>query len=260
MIVRKNLGDFCGAMKYFFYYEYELPPGVGFSLFGGGHLLWLLGLAAAMGGCVWWFCRMGKPRRMQRIVSLIPLVLEAARLVYLALRGYLTVYELPLHLCGLAVFLCALDAFTRWDWLGQVLYGLCMPGAVLALLFCDWAMYPLASFVSINSFLSHGLLTLVPILGLVSGKIRPAPRKIWKPFAFLAVTVPLIYLFDWAFSANYFFLRVPAPGSPLEWMAGFLGNPGYLLGYFVLLVLAECALFLPWGLRHKQTEQVHETE
>ena len=70
------------------------------------------------------------------------------------------------------------------------------------------------------------------------------------------MTVPLIYLFDWVFSANYFFLRVPAPGSPLEWMAGFLGNPGYLLGYFVLLVLAECALFLPWGLRREKSGPV----
>lgn len=171
-------------------------------------------------------------------------------------RGYLTIYELPAAPCAAwRCFCCALDAFTRWDWLGQVLYGLCMPGAVLALLFCDWAMYPLASFVSINSFLSHGLLTLVPILGLVSGKIRPAPRKIWKPFAFLAVTVPLIYLFDWAFSANYFFLRVPAPDSPLEWMAGFLGNPGYLLGYFVLLVLAECALFFALGPAARKSRQ-----
>ena len=67
--------------------------------------------------------------------------LEVYRIAVLALIGKMSLYQLPLHLCSMAGFLCCLHAFFKWDWLGQVLYTLCLPGTVLALLFPDWVRY-----------------------------------------------------------------------------------------------------------------------
>ena len=43
------------------------------------------------------------------------------------------------------------------------------------------------------------------------------------------------------------FVNVPSPGSPLEWLASFLGNPGYLAGYAVLMLL--CMVLMDAGYR-----------
>ena len=235
-------------MDYFFRYESEIPRGSGFLLFGRAHLVWLSAIAAAIfTGCVW--IRRLPPqsqRRMLQLVGRFALAMEVLRIYYLLWRGYLTVYELPLHLCGLAVFLCAADTFWDWDWLQQVLYGLCLPGAVCGLLFCDWTRYPLWNFTNLHSFVIHGTLVLYPALAMACGRLRPRRGGIKKTGWFLLAITPPIWLFDQLTGANYLFIRVPSPGSPLEWMAQRLGNPGYLLGYFALVAAVECCLFLPW--------------
>ena len=47
-------------------------------------------------------------------------------------------------------------------------------GAMAALLFPDWTRYPLFNYMHINTFLIHGLLVLVPVLVLTSGRYRPS--------------------------------------------------------------------------------------
>lgn len=250
-MIEGKIGGIGEIMKYFFDYQSELPAGVGFSLFGPTHLLWLGILTVIGGACLYFYRRRGCPRGMLLAVGLTPLALEVLRLAYLAVRGYLTVWELPLHLCGLSVFLCAVLALTRWDWPGQVLYGQGMPGALLALLFCDWTAYPAFSFVSANGFLSHGCIVLTTVLALVGGRIRPALHKIWVPFAFLLVVVPPVWWFDRAFGVNYFFLLRPAPDSPLDWLPFPGGSACYLLGYFGMALAVEFLLFFPWKVRKK---------
>ena len=43
------------------------------------------------------------------------------------------------------------------------------------------------------------------------------------------------------------FVMCLPPGSPLEWLASFLGNPGYLAGYAVLMLL--CMVLMDAGYR-----------
>ena len=74
-----------------------------------------------------------------------------------------------------------------------------------------------------------------------AGEGGAAPRC----FALLLALAAVVYGFDRIVGANYMFLLAPAPGSPLEWFAGFLGNPGYLLGYLPMLAAVWAALYLP---------------
>ncbi len=43
---------------------------------------------------------------------------------------------------------------------------------------------------------------------------------------------------------NYFFVNWPIPDSPLSWMASFLGNPGYLIGYAALTLSVILLMYL----------------
>ena len=226
-------------LSYFFTYGSALPPGVGFPMFGAAHIAWLLfGTAATL-----WLARKYKklPAERQRVWDKAAGWFLACwilvRTLYLCIVRQMTVYELPLHLCSLAGFLCMLHAYKGYDGLGQVLYALCLPGTLSALLFPDWVYYPPIHFITIEGFLFHFGVAAYVVFQLLSGRIRPQLKGIWKVLLFLLITVPPIYLFNRRFNTNYFFVNVPSPGSPLEWFAQVLGVPGYLAG-FAALVLA----------------------
>lgn len=159
----------------FFTYETQLPDDVGFSLFGSVHLAWLAGILAFTTLAALWFSQRPayRQRRISWAVAWLLCAMIVVEKVVLALTGHLNVYSLPFHLCELAPLLYLLFAWRHWDWLGQVLYTLCLPGAAAALLFPDWSAYPQWNFMNLNSFLVHGLLILFPILQLVEHTIRP---------------------------------------------------------------------------------------
>jgi len=224
-------------MKYFFTYEDSIPAGEGFSMFGPAHLLWLALLLAAGIVAYRHFSHLPdvKQKKESRALAAGLVLLEAVRIFILILTGHFGIYELPLHLCGLAGFICFLDSVKEWKWTGQTLFSLCLPGTVSALIFPDWTVYPPVHYITIQGFLFHAGIVLYVFFGLRSGKIRPDVHEIWRTALFLLITVPVIYVFDRAFNANYFFVNVPSPGSPLEWIADVMGVPGYLIGYAVLV-------------------------
>lgn len=215
-------------LSYFFTYEDEIPDGVGFSHFGPVHLLWLGVCAGLLLLFLHYYKRWGGRRRLlaERGIGIFLVGLEVYRIAVLALIGKMSLYQLPLHLCSMAGFLCCLHAFFKWDWLGQVLYTLCLPGTVLALLFPDWVRYPAIHFITIQGFTFHAGIVLYVICQLLQHNIIPRLAALWKVIVFLLVVVPPVYLFDKKFHANYMFVNVPSPGSPLDWLASFLGNPG----------------------------------
>lgn len=229
----------------FFTYETSLPANVGFSLYSVPHLCTL---AVIVVFCFYGsrrFCTkpMKQQERITHILGAVILCMEIVRILVYAYMGGMNIYELPLHLCGITVYLCALHSLWKPDWLGQVLYSLCLPGAWCALLFPDWVVYPFFSFASLHSFAAHGLLVLYITLQTASGTIRPRLSAIWKPVLFLCIVVPPVMWFDRHFNANYMFLQLPSAGSPLVFLAK-LAN-GNLVGYlFLFAVVIFCVITL----------------
>jgi len=223
----------------FFTYGSDLPLGVGFPMFGAAHLLWLLfGTAVTVLLAMKYKKSPEEKRRlMDKICAWFLVGLIVIRSCYLWAVGYLDIYELPLHLCSLAGFFALIHAYKNYDWLGQTLYALCLPGTVFALVFPDWTYYPPVHFITIEGFLFHFGVVVYVVFQLVSGRIRPRVKNLWKVFALLAVIVPPIYIFNKHFDTNYFFVNVPSPGSPLEWLASLMGVPGYLVGYTILALI-----------------------
>lgn len=232
---------------YFFATRPELPEGVGFALYGPVHLAWIAAtlLLTALG------LRLLRGRtKAQAVTARVGAVCSAAMVVgmeaLLWARGVLTLWNLPLHLCELAPFLLLLFSFTRWDWVGQTLYCLCLPGSAAALIFPDWTMFPQWNLVNLQSFILHGLLIFCPLLEVQRGVLVPKLRHMWKAWAFLGCVTPLIYLFNLRFHTNYFFLNAGSPGSPLEWLIRRLGNPGFLLGYAAIALAVTVGMYLPF--------------
>ncbi len=126
-----------------------------------------------------------------------------------------------------------------------MLYTLGLPGTVLALVFPNWAFYPLMHFITIEGFLFHIEIVIYVSAMLYSHKIVPQSGKIWQVIAFLALTVAPVYFFDKHFHTNYMFVNWPSEGSPLELLADWWGNPGYLAGYALLVIF--CILFMYAG-------------
>lgn len=234
------------GLELFFIYGTELPPDVGFEMFGPVHLLWIFAGTVLSAGLCLAYKKTKAKRGFDRAVGAALLFLILIREVYLAVTGHLSVFELPLHLCSLAGIFCFVHSLKNFDWLGQVLYSLCLPGTLVAIVFPDWIYYPPVHFITLQGFLFHFGVALYVICQLISGRIRPDIRKLWKVFVFLAVIVPLIYLFNRRFGTNYFFVNTPSAGSPLEWLASFMGNPGYLIGYAVLAVAVTSLLDLAY--------------
>ena len=167
------------------------------------------------------------------------------RVIYIAVLHENFLYELPLHLCSMAGILCGIHCITQWEWLGQVLYSLCLPGAVLALLFPNWNFYPAIHFLSIEAFLFHMGILLYVFLMLWSHKIVPDVKQTGHVVLFMFVVVVPIYFFDKRYDVHYMFVNRPSAGSPLVWLAHWMGDPGYLVGYAGLMIL--CVILMGLG-------------
>ena len=238
-------------MEHFFTLEEDLPAAVGFPLWGRAHILWL-GIAAAIAAAACFAYRRlsdSGRRRLRHALGWAVLVCEALKDVNVAVQGRFSVWYLPLHLCGLAVFFTFAHAQKPGKTLGNFLYACCAPGAAFALLTPDWTAYPPFSYHSIVGFIVHALLLAYPLMLVAGGDLRPEAKYLPRCLGILVCCAVPIAVFNHFFGTNYMFLSWPSPGSPLEWFASFLGSPGYLLGYLPMLALVWLALYLPFEKR-----------
>lgn len=225
----------------------------GYEHFSQTHVLTLLACAAFGLALFLLFRKSGKRNRwrMIRAIPVIMVCMEAFKELNAFVHGVDMVGYLPLHLCGLGVFVFLLAAYLprakAKAFFAEVSLFLILPGSVAALLFPDWTMlYSPLSYMSINSYVWHTLLCVYPLMLSAEGIPKPSIKHIWYHVVFLAVVVPPVYIFDVKYNCNYMFLTVPVPDTPLEWLASFMGNPGYLAGYAILIfavILAEYLVF-----------------
>lgn len=219
----------------------------GFALFSPGHLLWLFLCAGAAAGLCLLYKRAGSAKRrgLRRGLGLAALGLELLRALALLSQGAYGLDRLPLHLCSVAVYLTFFHAFWGGELTGQFLYALCLPGAAAALLLPGWRDFPPLHFMSVCGFVLHALTAAYPLTLLSGGDLRPDPGSAPACLGLLLLLAGPVYLFDLLTGANYMFLNWPPEATPLAWFA-FLGRPGYLLGYPLLIAAVWLPLYLPF--------------
>jgi hypothetical integral membrane protein (TIGR02206 family) len=162
------------------------------------------------------------------------------------------VSQLPLHLCGLSIFIEQIHALKPNKTTGELLYSLGIPGAAAALLFCNWTMYPPTNYNCIQSFVIHGLHIGFPAMLICAGELKPSVGNIWRPALFLLAVVPPIYFLNKTLDTNFFFVNAGSEGSPLEILIQLMGNPGFIAGFAGLLLLVWLLMYLPFIIRRKR--------
>lgn len=211
-----------------------IPAGLEWSHYGPWHLFWL----AVMVVFITLLSVQYKKRddhtraKWRHVLGLIIPGMEVCKLTILLVNGTYTHDYLPLHLCSVSILLIAIHARRPGPILDNYLYGICIPGAMAAMLFPDWTMLPPVNYNNIHSFIIHILLVAYPVMVTVGGDLRPDWRKLPRCLLFtLCLAVP-VYLFNLKFGTNFMFLMYAEPGNPLLIFEELWGH--HLLGVPVL--------------------------
>ncbi len=239
---------------YLFYCADNIPEGHGFSLFGVGHLIWLVSIALVIGLVCHRYRRADEAGRIKLrwIVSVLLIVDELLKIALLSGIGYYDVKYLPLHLCSINIFVCLWYTLRPNKMAAEVLYALSIPGAVVALLSPTWVELPFVNVMSFHSFSIHGLLILYPMMLLTSGEHRPSIRRFWMPLAFMLVLSPFLYLFNTFFDTNFMFLNGTADNIVLEIIESIVTPKFYILGLVALVLVVWFGMYLPWAMADRR--------
>ena len=242
--------------QYFWDTRDTIPKGVGMGSYTVGHLCWLAVTVLVCAGAALLYRRLSEKGRNVMLWTLTGLMLanEISKYIMLMCIGEMKVDYLPLHLCSINIFVCLFYAIRRRDIIAELLYCLCIPGAVLALVMPSWNSLPVLNYMSIHSFTIHIELLLFPILLLVGG-YKPSYKLLPKSALCLVCVAPFIYVLNklWV-TTNFMFLNWPEPGTPLVWFAKYLGNPGYILGMPVMAAAIWLVMYLPWVIAGRKAE------
>ena len=252
-------------LEYFFINTLKIEErglDIGFDLYCPGHLIWLVAIAAAAVVMTGYYMKQTeeqreKTRKFFAIALLCSEILKDAIVIVIGapMKGYL-----PLHLCGLAIFVMLWDAFGKNKRIsGQMLTYAFLPGAISALLFCNWTEYPFFNFMCIHSFVFHGWIVIYVVMLYAAGEIMADYKGLWTTAGILAVCAVPIYILNTLIEENYLFLNEASEGSPLVFLWDVFGTrfgaPGYIASFAVLLLTVFHVLYLVYRCINKNKEK-----
>jgi len=236
------------TLDYFFSPPQDIPTSLSLSLYGRTHLIWLAIIIVASIGISLFYRNMNTHQRKQfkKGMAIFIILFELLRqLIYINLGRY-ELGLLPLHLCGLTEFAIFIYAFSSNKTIKESLYALGIIGALMALLFADWLIYPIMHFQSLHSFIQHGALFTFCLMLLISGELKPDYRRLPAVAGLLTIICFGLYFFNKVYDTNFFFLNYPSPGSPLVLFEELAGNPGYIALTILLLLVVWLVMYLPF--------------
>jgi hypothetical integral membrane protein (TIGR02206 family) len=240
--------------KYFFTHSDILEAqqlDLGFQLYGIGHIIWLVAIVvfASMFSTYYKNQNETKQRNIKKFFALAIFLSEVYKDLIITMQGISIIEYLPIHLCGLAIFVMLADGFGKHQEIcGELLAFAFVPGAASALLFCNWTAYPFFNFMNIHSFVFHGWIITYFVMKFRNGEIKISYKGIWKVCGTLGVCAAPIYIFNKIAGTNYMFLNEASEGSPLvilwEIFGTRFGEIGYLVSYAVFAIFVVHCMYL----------------
>lgn len=182
--------------------------------------------------------------------------LEFSRQVWaISLGSYDFSEMLPLHLCGLQVILMPIMLKTQKRTWRTFVYLTAMIGALAAIFFNEGILerYPLWHFQSLQSFIIHGLIMMVPLYDIIWFKFRPSFKEL--PFAtiFMAYLAAQSFLINIVTGGNYLFVTFAPKNTPLELISSLVGPALYVPVMFVIIHIIWTLQLLPFHFKRKAT-------
>ena len=232
----------------------------GFALFGAGHVASLALSAALVATLVARYLRLPQaacdpsPARRHQLLAMsgtAVAVLVAKDLWYVALGMFEPLFW-PLHVCNLCELVALGHALSPTSRLGgrlaDLLFCWGIPGCLAALLLPGWAYYcPAWSLASACGFVEHALVLSCALCVLSGGDYAPSPRRFWFPLATSIACGALFRAVNPLLGTNFFFVTNPtAAGGPGPWLLATLGDPGFLVGYLLLVAAVWAVAYGIW--------------
>lgn len=249
------------SFEYFFTYSEQIKErglDIGFDLYSPKHLMWLIAglIMTVVIATFYRRCAAGTKQTVKKLFALALLASEVIKDAVMMVLGAPMIGYLPFHLCSFAIAALLMDA---WGCLDKVIKQMMayafFPGAVAALLFCNWTEYPMLSFMNIHSFTFHIWIVFYFIMIYCAGEVKPSYKGIWQSIAVLLITAVPVYIFNLVFDTNYLFLNEASAGSPLvavwDIFGTRFGQAGYVAGVLLLVTVVFHALYALYRLLDK---------
>lgn len=164
---------------------------------------------------------------------------------------------LPLHICSLFVFLCAIMLVTKNYSIYEFAYFLGIGGALQPLLTPDAGMWGFPHFRFFQVIISHGLIVSSAIYMTVVQRYRPTWRSFFRVLVGGGIYMAFIFGLNFVLGSNYLFLaHKPATASLLDVLPEW---PVYILFVIALGLTVFLLLYVPFmisdALRKRQSLQ-----
>lgn len=244
--------------SYFFVYYKDLPENFPrLDMYGIAHISFLiLTLIIGIIACRW-YKKLSERKQIQvgHIIGISMVCMDIYKDIVLFSLGYMSVQYLPLHLCGLSIYVELLYSYYPRPFIGNFIFCLSAPGALSAILFPDWTSYNVWNFMNIHGFALHGLLVIYACMLIYSGRIKPDIKYVKKVFLSLIPLSLVIHIINVKNGSNFLFIERASPGSPLVAISNITGPKFYIIGYaaFVAaLVFIFYSIAIIYGLIKKR--------
>lgn len=220
-----------------------------FVRWGPPHLV-AVALTALVPLLLSWWCHRKAPLNRTHLVgigfSLMLLGTIVAQFLWLD-RGSAPRWQdmMPLHLCDLALFACAIACLGRNQRIFEIAYFWGLAGTLHGLLTPDLEhAFPAPEFWFF--FLGHGGI-IGSVLFMVAGmRMRPLRGSVLRAFFTTLVYGAVAAIFNLLFDTNYGFICAkPSSASLLDLMGPW---PWYILSLAVAGIISFLILYLPWAL------------
>ncbi len=234
------------------------PDEINFKHFDTEHLFTLLIFGAIIAAVIFFFKKLDEEKRHKffTVLAVLMMLDELWKHSISLATGQWIPEFLPLHLCSINLFVCLWYALKPNKLAAEILYAMCLPGAIIALLMPTWNVLPHWNFMSLHSTSVHIMLAIFP-LALLFGGFKPNIKSLPKVSLVLLCEVVPIYFFNKIADTNFFFLNGTENNPLLELLAGIFGENLYIIGLVILLAVVWAAMYLPWYFIEKK-KAVHQ--
>ena len=232
-------------VKYILETSDTIPDGVGFAHYGSLHCFWLGVAAVVLVAVCILYRRLDTNKRcvMRKTVALLIIANELFKMAVLLIGGNYEWHYLPLHLCSINIILIAFHALRGGKVLGNYLYTVGIPGALVALLFPTWNRLPAINLMCIHSFTVHIQLVCYPLMLFFGGDIRPDIRKVPACLLLLGGLALVALGCNLLLDTNFMFLMYAGAGNPLKLFEDLWGN--HLWGFAVIIPAVIAVMHVP---------------
>lgn len=239
------------VFDYFFTYDSEIPKGLQVDNFSPTHFAWLAVTAIVMLLLILIYRRMNgeAKRRFVRVAMITIIVLEVIRESWAAIVGhYDFARHMPLHLCGIMIFVEAIAVFSNRAFFKEFSYAIGLPAAAMALITPEPSGYPFWNIQYLQSIFVHALLALIPLLWICGDGFKPNIRALPKNLALLAGLAAFCFGLNFLLDSNYMFVRYAPADTPIQLFEALVGWPWYIALLLVTVFVFWVAMYLPWAL------------